>query len=98
MSIVIVPTPGTPDGPCRGSCDHPKCHSLRAIADERCHHCGGRLGFGTKITGDPVMHMRCAQMIAARNGAPAQHPINEPAADAHPHAGHHPAGHRVDKH
>ena len=93
MTIVIVPTPGTPEGPCRGSCDHHKCHSLRAIAHERCHYCGGVLGFGTRITGDPAMHMRCAQTIAARNGAPAVHPINEPAAGAHLPVGHHPGGH-----
>jgi hypothetical protein len=93
MSILIVPTPGTPDGPCRGSCDHRKCHSLRAIAEERCDHCGGRFGFGTKITGEPAMHMRCAQTIAARNGAPAAHPINEPIG-----GGHLPAGHHGDKH
>lgn len=90
MSIVIVQTPGTPGGPCRGSCDHPKCHSLRAIADERCHHCGGRLGFGTRITGDPAMHLRCAQTIAARAGAPAAtHPINEPSAGDNHSTGHH---------
>jgi hypothetical protein len=80
MSVVIVPTPGTTGGPCRGSCDHAKCHALRAVADERCHHCGVRFGFGTRITGEPPMHLRCAQSIAARSGAPATHPINDPAA------------------
>ena len=80
MSVVIVPTPGTTGGPCRGSCNHSKCHALRAVADERCHHCGVRFGFGTRITGEPPMHLRCAQSIAARSGAPATHPINDPAA------------------
>jgi len=89
MSIVIVPTPGTPDGPCRGSCDHRKCHLLREIAHERCAHCGGHLGFGTKITGDPSLHLRCAQAIAARDGAHARDPINEPITSGNPLPGHH---------
>lgn len=94
MSIVIIHTPGSPEGPCRGSCDHRKCHTLRAIAEERCHHCGGRLGFGTKITGEPAMHLRCAQAIAARDGVPAAtHPINEPTPGSD-----HAAGHHGDKH
>ena len=88
MSAVTIATPGTPGGPCRGSCDHPKCHMLRAMADERCHHCGMRFGFGAKITGDPSMHLRCAQDIAARRGAPATHPIN--ARSAAPATHHHP--------
>jgi hypothetical protein len=92
MSIVTVPAPGMPGGPCRGSCDHAKCHTLRAMAEERCNHCGGRLGFGTRITGEPPQHLRCAQSIAARNGAPATHPINDPA------PGHQPPDHRGDKH
>jgi hypothetical protein len=87
MSVVIIATPGTPGGPCRGSCDHAKCHAMRAMADERCHHCGGRFGFGSKITGEPPLHLRCAQSIAARSGAPAEHPIHDPAA-AHNVAGH----------
>jgi len=98
MSILIIPTPGTPDGPCRGSCNHQKCHSLRAIADERCPQCSNRLGFGTRITGEPPMHMRCAQSIAARSTGPAAHPIHEPPAAGHHLAGHHPAGHHGDKH
>ncbi|HXN12459.1 MAG TPA: hypothetical protein VN865_05120 [Candidatus Acidoferrales bacterium] len=53
---------------------------MRALADERCHHCGVRFGFGTRITGEPAMHLRCAQSIAAQSGAPATHPINDPAA------------------
>jgi hypothetical protein len=83
MSVVIIPTPGTAGGPCRGSCDHAKCHTLRALADERCHHCGVRFGFGTRITGEPALHLRCAQAIAARNGAPATHPINDPTVSPH---------------
>jgi len=79
MSVVIIATPGTPGGPCRGSCNHPKCHALRAIAEERCGHCGIRFGFGTKMSGEPPLHLRCAQSIAAANGAPATHPINAPA-------------------
>ena len=78
MSIAIVPTPGTPDGPCRGCCDHRRCHQQREIAYERCNHCGGFLGFGSKITGDPATHLSCAQAVAARYGAPARDPINEP--------------------
>ena len=87
MSVVIVPTPGTAGGPCRGSCVHAKCHALRAIAEERCHHCGVRFGFGTRITSEPSLHLRCAQSIAARSGASATHPINDPAA-AHSIANH----------
>jgi hypothetical protein len=92
MSVVTVPTPGLPGGPCRGSCDHVKCHTLRAMADERCHHCGGRLGFGTKITGEPPMHLRCALGVAARSGTSAAHPMNDPA------VGHRHAPHHGDKH
>ena len=92
MSVVIIPTPGMSGGPCRGSCDHAKCHTLRAMADEKCNHCGGRFGFGTKITGEPPLHLRCAQSIAARDGAPATHPIHDPA------SGHHVAGRHGDKH
>jgi len=92
MSVVTIPTPGMAGGPCRGSCDHAKCHTMRAMADDKCHHCGGRFGFGTKITGEPAMHMRCAQSIAARDGAPASHPIHDPA------AAHNAATHRGDKH
>ena len=92
MSVVTIPTPGMSGGPCRGSCDHPKCHTLRAMAEERCNHCGGRFGFGTKITGEPPMHLRCAQTVAAKSGAPVTHPINDPAAPQHV------AGHRGDKH
>ena len=87
MSIVIVPTPGTPDGPCRGSCDHRKCHMLREIAHERCNHCGVILGFGSKITGEPAMHLRCAQAIAQHD------PISEPIHHAHHAAGHHSIKH-----
>jgi len=61
------------------------------MADERCGHCGIRFGFGTKITGEPAMHLRCAQTIAARGGSPAEHPIHDPA------AGHHVGGHQGDK-
>jgi len=68
-------------GPCRGSCNHAKCHTLRALAEDRCHHCGGRFGFGARITGEPPLHLRCAQSVAARDGAPATHPINDPASD-----------------
>jgi len=85
MSILIVATPGTPEGPCRGSCDHRKCHLLREIAQERCAHCGGHLGFGTKITGDPSMHLRCAQAIAAT----AHDPIHAPVHHGHPLSEHH---------
>jgi len=91
MSVVTIPPPGMPAGPCRGSCNHAKCHTLRAMAEERCHHCGVRFGFGAKITGEPPLHLRCAQAIAARSGAPATHPINDPA------AGLQFAGHRGDK-
>jgi hypothetical protein len=91
MSVVTIPTPGIAGGPCRGSCNHTKCHTLRAMADERCGHCGIRFGFGTKITGEPAMHLRCAQTIAARGGSPAEHPIHDPA------AGHHVGGHQGDK-
>ena len=83
MSVVIIPTPGMSGGPCRGSCNHAKCHTLRALAEDRCHHCGGRFGFGARITGEPPLHLRCAQSIAARDGAPATHPINDPASDQH---------------
>lgn len=83
LEIRVIATPGAPDGPCRGSCDHAKCHALRQLAEQRCGHCGVRFGFGTRITGEPALHYRCAQTIAARTGAPT-HPINAP------HAGHHP--------
>lgn len=86
MSVIVIPTPGMPGGPCRGSCDHAKCHTMRAVAEERCHHCGVRFGFGAKITGEPPLHVRCAQSIAAQSGAPAEHPIHDPAA-AHTVAG-----------
>jgi hypothetical protein len=49
------------------------------MSEERCVDCGLRFGFGAKITGEPSMHLRCAQTIAARSGAPATHPINDPA-------------------
>ena len=93
MSVVTIPTPGNTGGPCRGSCDHPKCHTMRAMADERCNHCGIRFGFGSKITGEPPMHLRCAQNIAAQAGTPATHPIHDP-------AGSHPGTtpHHGDKH
>ena len=91
MSVVIIPTPGTTGGPCRGSCNHTKCHTMRAMADERCGHCGVSFGFGTKITGEPPLHLRCAQSIAARSGAPATHPIHDP--DAPPNI----TSHRGDK-
>jgi hypothetical protein len=91
MSVVIIPTPGMAGGPCRGSCIHAKCHTLRALADERCHHCGVRFGFGTKITGEPALHLRCAQAIAAQSGTPATHPIHDPV------PGNQPAGQQGDK-
>jgi hypothetical protein len=91
MSVVTIPTPGTAGGPCRGSCDHTKCHTLRAMAEERCGHCGVRFGFGARITGEPPLHLRCAQAVAAKSGAPASHPINSPA------PGHQPAGQSGDK-
>ncbi len=91
MSVITILTPGVPGGPCRASCNHDKCHTLRAMSEERCVHCGVRFGFGAKITGEPPMHLRCAQTIAARSGAPATHPINDPA------AGHQPGGHRGDR-
>jgi hypothetical protein len=53
---------------------------MRSMADERCRHCGIRFGFGTRITGEPPLHLRCAQSIAAQDGAPVTHPIHDPAA------------------
>jgi len=61
------------------------------MAYERCGHCGSQFGFGAKMTGEPPLHLRCAQYLAARDGAPASHPLNDPA------TGHHPASHRDDK-
>ena len=80
MTLITILTPGVPGGPCRASCNHSKCHTLRAMSEERCDHCGVRFGFGAKIIGEPPMHLKCAQTIAARSGAPATHPINDPAA------------------
>ena len=97
MSVSTIPTPGMPGGPCRGSCNHTKCHALRAMSEERCVHCGVRFGFGSKITGEPAMHLRCAQTIAARSGAPATHPINDPAV-GHQVADHQVGDFRGDKH
>jgi len=37
-------------GPCRGSCDHAKCHTNARDGGRQVHHGGGRFGFGTKIT------------------------------------------------
>ena len=91
MSVITIPTPGTPGGPCRGSCNHTKCHTVRAMSEEQCGHCGRRFGFGAKITGEPSLHLRCAQTIAVRSGAPATHPINDPA------AGHQFTDHRGNK-
>jgi hypothetical protein len=81
MDQVIIPSPGMPDGPCRGSCSHPKCHALRSLADDQCAHCGVRFGFGARITGDPPVHMRCAAAAAA----PAAHTANH----AYGNHGHH---------
>jgi hypothetical protein len=67
------------------------------MSEERCVHCGVRFGFGSKITGEPAMHLRCAQTIAARSGAPATHPINDPAV-GHQVADHQVGDFRGDKH
>jgi hypothetical protein len=71
MELSTIPTPGMPGGPCRGSCDHQRCHSLRALAFERCPRCFMHLGFGARVTGDPPMHARCARaaQIAAERPA-----------------------------
>jgi len=52
-----IPSPGTPDGPCRGECSHPKCHAARALARKRCAECNQFLGFGTRIPGEPPIHL-----------------------------------------
>lgn len=61
MKIVTIAAPGEPAGPCRGSCGHPACLSLRQLALARCPHCRMLLGFGAKVTGWPPMHLRCAR-------------------------------------
>jgi hypothetical protein len=66
MELITIPTPGLPGGPCRGSCDHQRCHSMRALAFERCPRCFMHLGFGARVMGEPPMHARCAR--AAEGG------------------------------
>jgi|HubBroStandDraft_1064217.scaffolds.fasta_scaffold994138_1 hypothetical protein len=73
-----IPAPGSPGGPCRGSCSHPWCIAARQLADDRCAHCGIRLGFGTKITGEVAVHLRCAQQEAARHHEPAADAAHQP--------------------
>ncbi|MFZ1888449.1 MAG: hypothetical protein WAU33_10485 [Candidatus Binataceae bacterium] len=73
MEILTIATPGEPAGPCRGSCGHPACLSIRRLASERCPQCHMLLGFGAKVTGTPPMHLRCARMSGVADGdMPAQ--------------------------
>lgn len=59
MEIVAIPSPGSPDGPCRGSCGHPECLKMRARAGLRCADCGQLLGFGNRVVIDPPEHLKC---------------------------------------
>jgi len=69
VEIITIPSPGTPEGPCRASCSHHECQVIRARAALRCAHCGQMLGFGTRITDDPPMHLKCHYAAAARRQA-----------------------------
>ncbi|MGH7779296.1 MAG: hypothetical protein ACREQR_05685 [Candidatus Binataceae bacterium] len=70
MEVLTIATPGEPAGPCRGSCSHRACLSIRQLASQRCPECRTLLGFGSKVTGSPPMHLRCAHRIGiAADGA-----------------------------
>jgi hypothetical protein len=84
MDHFSIPAPGTPHGPCRGSCSHDSCIEKRRLADHRCPVCGIRFGFGTKITGEPPSHLRCVMSETAKH--------REQESPHHPdHAAHHQA-------
>jgi hypothetical protein len=61
-----IPSPATPEGPCRGSCNHAGCLAAREMAGQRCPVCWTPLGFGAKVIGEPPMHYRCAQQAALK--------------------------------
>jgi hypothetical protein len=90
MDFVTIPSPGMPDGPCRGSCGHPKCHALRSLAEDHCAHCGLALGFGGRITGEPPVHARCAAGAQVHDDRGAK---NDHKGTAHGHTGHHGHNH-----
>lgn len=76
MEILTIVSPGETGGPCKGSCSHPACLWIRELALARCPHCLMLLGFGSKVTGTPPMHLRCARTTDAGGGSdlPARHP------------------------
>ncbi|HUY27090.1 MAG TPA: hypothetical protein VMV27_06680 [Candidatus Binataceae bacterium] len=77
MEILTIATPGQPAGPCRGSCRHPGCLSMRQLASARCPQCRTLLGFGAQVIGSPPMHLRCARIIGIidhAGAAPRSHP------------------------
>ncbi|MHB8382763.1 MAG: hypothetical protein ACYDC3_10565 [Candidatus Binataceae bacterium] len=69
MDILTIAAPGEPAGPCRGSCGHAGCLSIRQLAAARCPQCRMLLGFGAKVTGTPPMHLRCARTSGIADGA-----------------------------
>jgi hypothetical protein len=70
MNIIRIPSPGTPEGPCRGSCNHPRCCAIRELALVRCAYCRQCVGFGARIVEDPPAHVTCFNAAAAREHAP----------------------------
>jgi len=60
MDYVLIPSPGTPGGLCRGSCSHETCIEQRTLAERRCGYCGNRLGFGAQVEVEHTAHARCA--------------------------------------
>jgi hypothetical protein len=81
-TVVYPPAPGTPEGPCLGTCAHIDCRTMRQDAEALCPHCLQPLGFGcvqylrtttdryTVNTTEPTMkHAACVDAAIAANAA-----------------------------
>lgn len=72
MDYVRIPSPGTPGGPCRGSCPHEMCIEQRTLAERRCGCCGNRLGFGAQVEVERPAHAHCIALHETPQDRPKQ--------------------------
>ena len=59
MAFIVIPSPGTITGPCVPSCSHVDCRESRDTSALLCPHCLRALGYGVKLTGEPLAHYAC---------------------------------------
>ena len=61
MAAGMISKPGTQYGPCEGECEHTDCADQRKRVENKCIHCGKRIGYETKFYagGQGYSHWTC---------------------------------------